>query len=138
MKDTLAEQYRNGQTQRRSVRSIFAQRLRALESRYSLLAQSLFSILDQAIVSGTSFLSEAIICRLTTPDKLGLYYLFLSIVIIASAVQDAAISVPYMVYCRRREGRELAEYSGSVWIHHLGLWAMSVVLLLAIIAVMIV
>ncbi len=136
MKADSAKHCIKRESRRRVVLAPVAMRLKTLENRYPSMAQSLLSILDQAIVSGTSFLSAAIIGRLTTPRELGLYYLVLSIVIIAAAVQDSAVSAAYMVYCRRRTGRELEEYSGSVWIQHLVLSAMSIVVLLAIIAVL--
>jgi O-antigen/teichoic acid export membrane protein len=123
-------------SQRTRIMTMPGRRLNSLESRYPALTQSCLSIVDQAIVSGTSFVSAAIIGRLTTPDELGLYYLVLSIVIIASAVQDAAVSAPLMVYFRPRKGRELEEYSGSAWIQHFVLSAMSIIVLLVIIAVL--
>src|SRR4051812_9888997 len=122
-------------TQRGNVRAMLARRLKSLESRYPSEAQSLFSILDQAIVSGTSFVSAAMIGRLTTPDQLGLYYLVLSIVLIVAAVEDCAVMAPFLVYSRRRKGRELEEYTGSVWIQHFVLCGVSVFILLALIAI---
>ena len=88
------------------------------------------------MVSGTSFFTAAIIGRLTTPHELGLYYLVLSIVIVGSAIQDSAVSAPYLVYCKRRQGRELEEYSGSAWLHLLAYCATSILVLLGMIAVL--
>jgi O-antigen/teichoic acid export membrane protein len=94
----------------------------------------MLSILDQAIVSGTSFLTAAIVGRLTSPDFLGLYYLILSIALIVSGIQEYAIAGPYIVYSKRRTGRELAEYAGSFWLQHLVLTALATVgLLVAIV-----
>lgn len=136
MKVDLTKHGREGVSERGSVLTAVAQRFKSLENRYPSASQSLLSIFDQAVVSGTSFLTAAIIGRLTAPDELGLYYLVLSIVIVGAAIQDSAVSAPYLVYCKRRQGRELAEYSGSVWIHLLAVCAISVVVLLAMIVVM--
>ena len=75
MKVDSIEYQRENEPQRRGVLAMFALRLKSLESRYPSELQSLLSIFDQAIVSSTSFISAAIIGRLTTPDQLGLYYL---------------------------------------------------------------
>ena len=113
-----------------------ASRLKALEAKFPAVSQSLLSIVDQAIVSGTSFVSAVIIGRMTTVDELGLYYLVLSITLVATAIQDSAVFAPFLVYSKRRHGRELEEYTGSVWIQLFLLRAISVVLLLAMILVL--
>jgi O-antigen/teichoic acid export membrane protein len=97
--------------------------------------QGLLSIFDQAIVSGTSFVTAAIIGRTTSPGELGLYYLLLSIVVVVSGVQDQLVLSPYVVYSKRRTGRELAEYAGSIWVHQFVLLALTAVGLLVAIAV---
>lgn len=107
------------QSERSSVLTAFALQIKALENRYPSASQSLFSILDQAIVSGTSFLTAVIVGRLTSADHLGLYYLILSLIVLASGIQEYLIAGPYMVLSKRRSGEELAEYGGSVWVHHL-------------------
>src|SRR6476660_3937841 len=123
MNADVTKQGRESETERGGVLAMVALRLKSLEERYPSLSQSLLSIIDQAIVSGTSFLSAAIIGHLTTPDELGMYYLVLSIAIVGAAIQDATVSAPYLVYCKQRHGRELEEYSGSVWIQHFVLCA---------------
>jgi O-antigen/teichoic acid export membrane protein len=110
-----------------------ASRLKALEAKFPAVSQSLLSIVDQAIVSGTSFVSAVIIGRMTTVDQLGLYYLVLSITLVATAIQDSAVFAPFLVYSMRRRGRELEEYTGSVWIQLFLLCAISIGLLLTMI-----
>ena len=124
------------EAERSSVLARLVLRLKSLETRFPSMSQSLLSILDQAIVSGTSFVSAVIIGRMTTPDEIGLYYLVLSITIVAAAVQDSAVWAPFLVYSKRRHGRELEEYSASVWIQLLLLTAFCVALLPAIILVL--
>src|SRR5215510_5382266 len=101
--------------ERDSILATAAARLKSLQSRFPAVSQSMLSILDQAIVSGTSFVSAVIVGRMTTPDEIGLYYLVLSITLVAASVQDSAVWAPFLVYCKRRHGRELEEYSASVW-----------------------
>jgi O-antigen/teichoic acid export membrane protein len=79
------------------------------------------ALVDQALVSGTSFLTSVIIGRLCTREDLGLYFLGLSLVLIARGVQDQLISTPYMVYGNRHRDAALAAYTGSTLIHQVGL-----------------
>lgn len=111
-------------------------RLRTLWERFPLASKGLLSVFDQAIVSGTSFVTVVIIGRMTSPDELGLYYLTLSIVLVMLGIQEQLITAPYTVYFRRRHGTELALYAGSTWIHHFALTIVTVVGLLATIAVL--
>jgi O-antigen/teichoic acid export membrane protein len=120
-------------TNGRSLASI-SMRIKALEERFPSASQGLLSIFDQGVVSATAFLTAAIVGRLTSPDQLGLYYLVLSIVILVSGVQDAAIGGPYMVLSKRRHGQELAEYSGSMWVHQFVLTALTFCMLCIAIA----
>jgi O-antigen/teichoic acid export membrane protein len=98
--------------------------VQAMLRRFPSASQGILSIFDQAIVSATSFFTAVIVGRMSTPDEFGLYYLMLSVVLIASGVHEQLIAAPYMVYSKRRQGQELAEYAGSVWLHHLGLMAL--------------
>ena len=136
MNNDLTQCPRECESQRSGALTAIGLRFKALAKRFPSASQGLLSIVDQAIVSGTSFLTVAIIARTTAPDELGLYYLILSIVIIVSAIQDNVVSAPYMVYSKRHQACELAEYSGSTWIHYLALSAVTVVGLLATIVIL--
>lgn len=87
--------------------------------RYTALSQGALSLVDQAIVSGTSFVTAMLIGRSTTKETMGLYFLIASIVIVAVGVQESIISSPYIIYSKRRSGPALAQFNGSVWFHHL-------------------
>lgn len=89
-----------------------------LQERYPVALQSCFAIFDQAIVSGTSFLTAVLIGRTVSQAELGMYYLVLSVILVITAAQEQIVVAPYLVYSKRRRGRELAEYSGSLWLHH--------------------
>jgi O-antigen/teichoic acid export membrane protein len=75
------------------------------------------SIFDQAVVSATNFATTLIIARLCTKADVGIYYLAWTLVLFIVAAQGNLISVPYTIYCRRREGSSLASYSGSMLVH---------------------
>ncbi len=77
------------------------------------------SILDQAVVSATNFATTLIIARLCSKADVGVYYLAWTLILFIVAAQANLISVPYTVYCRRREGQSLASYSGSMLVHQL-------------------
>jgi hypothetical protein len=79
------------------------------------------AIFDQAVVSGTSFLTAVIIGRLGSRDMLGVYYLAWQVVLLVQSVQERTISIPYMIYCSRRKGDALAAYTGSALAHQLSL-----------------
>jgi O-antigen/teichoic acid export membrane protein len=91
----------------------------AVVRRFPLASRGLLSIIDQAVYSGTSFATAVLIGRATSPDQLGIYYLMISIILAISGVQEQLVAAPYVVYSKRRQGRELAEYAGSMWAHNL-------------------
>jgi O-antigen/teichoic acid export membrane protein len=113
--------------------SLIVGRVSAIELRFPVAAKGLLSIFDQAIYSGTSFLTAVLIGRVTSPEQLGLYYLVLSIILVISGVQEQIVSAPYLVYSKRRHGDDLAEYAGSNWAQHFAVTLLSVLgLLIAI------
>src|SRR5262245_51707925 len=96
----------------------FIEALRTTVQRFPSATKGALSIFDQALVSGTSFLTAAIVGRLTTPDQLGLYYMVLSIVLTVSGIQEQLIGGPFMVLSKRRRGDDLVTYGGSNWLYH--------------------
>jgi O-antigen/teichoic acid export membrane protein len=67
-------------------------------------------------------------------EELGVYYLALSIVYFARGIQEQIVSAPYMIYCSRKQGRELAEYAGSALLHQCAVMAVTAIVLLAALA----
>jgi O-antigen/teichoic acid export membrane protein len=98
------------------------------------LTKSGLSVIDQGVVSGTNFATSVLLGRLATQEDLGVYYLALSVVYFARAVQEQLVSAPYMIYCGRKEGQALAEYAGSALMHQCVMMAATVVVLLAALA----
>ena len=87
------------------------------------LEKAALSIFDQAVYSGTTFVTAVIVGRSTSPSELGIYYLTLTIVMVLFGVHDNVVSGPYTIFSARKRGLELAEYTGSMWAHHLVLTA---------------
>ena len=104
--------------ERSSAFELVAMRICAASERFPTAHKGLLSIIDQGLVSGTTFATAVIIGRLTSPETLGLFYLLFSIVLITSGVIEQIVSTPYNVYSKRRRGRELAAFAGSMWAHH--------------------
>ena len=105
-------------TQRSTALSAVVWRILDTGRRFPSASQGIISIFDQVLVSGTSFVTAAIVGRCTSPDQLGLYYLVLSAVLLVSGFHEQVIAAPYMVLSKRRHGQELAEYGGSIWQYH--------------------
>jgi O-antigen/teichoic acid export membrane protein len=83
----------------------------------SLLHKSVLAVFDQAVVSGTSFLTSVVLGRMCAREELGVYYLVLSIVFFVRGIQEQLVSAPYMIYSQRREGEALERYAGSSLAH---------------------
>jgi O-antigen/teichoic acid export membrane protein len=92
------------------------------------------SIFDQVIFSGAAFASAVIIGRACSEEQLGLYYLTRTFVLVLFGIQANLIIRPCTVFSARFRGRELAEYTGSMWTHYLvlmGIGMLAIVLLIA-------
>lgn len=90
-----------------------------VKSAEPLVRLGAFSILDQAIVSGTNFLTMLILARACSQEELGIYSLAWTVVLFLAAAQANLVSVPYTMYCHRRTGEALADYAGSAMVHQL-------------------
>jgi O-antigen/teichoic acid export membrane protein len=76
------------------------------------------AILDQAILSGTSFLTTVLIGRAAGPEELGLYSLGFTLSVLILIVQESLVAAPYTVFAQRLHGAARAEYAGSALAHH--------------------
>lgn len=90
----------------------------------SLVKSGSLAIADQAVVSGTSFVTS-ILLGWSGKTELGIYYLALATLVFFRGVQEQLIAAPYMVYASRRSGTDAEEYAGSALLHHLALGALS-------------
>jgi O-antigen/teichoic acid export membrane protein len=94
----------------------------------------MLSILDQAVVSGTNFVTSVIIGRLTSQEELGIYALALSVALFLRGIQCELVCSPYLVYCNR--GRNDPAFGGSAVVHFLILTALHTVFLCGLAAVL--
>lgn len=86
-----------------------------------------FAMLDQALVSGTSFMGTVVVGRLAGPEELGLYSLGTTLVLLLMVTQDAIVSTPYTVFSPRLEVGNRAKYAGSVLIHQMAFGALALI-----------
>lgn len=97
-----------------------------------MLQKSVLSILDQAIVSGTSFVTSVIVGRACGTTELGAYYLALTVVFFVRGIQEQLVFAPYMIYCGRKRGEETSLYAGSSLVHQLIVMLIAIVVMLGI------
>ena len=89
--------------------------------------QGALSVADQAVVSAASFLTGEILADATTKEELGIDHPLFRCRRFAG-IQSQLVAMPYMFYCHRYEGDDLAAYSGSVVAHQIGLSAAAAVI----------
>jgi O-antigen/teichoic acid export membrane protein len=104
----------------RGVLGLARRRVRELTAS-PLLQKSGLAVFEQAVVSGTSFATSVLLGRCAPREELGIYYLALSIVFFARGIQEQLVCAPYMIYCGRKQGAALAEYTGSALLHQCGI-----------------
>ena len=70
------------------------------------------ALADQAVVSGTSFLTTVMIARWAYPNELGIYAMAISLLVSWVAVQETLVLLPYTVH-RHRSQAPPTEQAGS-------------------------
>jgi len=70
------------------------------------------SLVDQTVVSGTSFLTTILIGRTCSAKELGLYSLGFSLLLVALTALQTLVMAAYTIHSPRREGRAHAELAG--------------------------
>ena len=91
------------------------------------------AIVDQAVVSGVSFLTTILIGRFTNPEQLGLYSLATSLVLGVLVVQTSLITMPFALGHHRAAGSDDAasrSYAGSTLLIQIALTGLVIVALL--------
>ncbi len=76
--------------------------------------KGVIALADQAIVSGTSFLTTVTIGRMCGAGDLGVFSLGFGWVLMLAGVQQSLVLSPYIVYSHRFKSRSLGVYAGSV------------------------
>jgi O-antigen/teichoic acid export membrane protein len=77
------------------------------------------SLIDQATVSGTRFLTTLLVARFTGMDELGIYSIAVSMVLTVYAVEHALTTGPYTVFSARDDSQRKHQRAGSICIHFL-------------------
>lgn len=85
--------------------------------RGSDLACSLLAIFDQAMISGTNFVTAVLIGRCCGAESLGLYSLVAAALAMTIGLQDQLITAPFVLYRNRWRPNRLRTYTGSVFVH---------------------
>lgn len=83
------------------------------------------SLIDQAVVSGTRFLTTVIVGRMCGAEELGAYALGFSVVVLVTVLQESLITTPYIIFSNRQSGSDRREHAGSVLVHHAMLAALA-------------
>jgi len=86
------------------------------------------ALADQAVVSGTSFLTTVLVGRWVEPSALGAYSIAISLLFSLWCVQESLISFPYTVQRHHAHGMP-AEYAGSSLAHNCQLSVLAAVAL---------
>lgn len=96
----------------------------------SRLKQGTFVLVDQGICSANTFISGIVIGRSLSKDHFGLYMLGLTLVVLLTDFQTAAISTPYMINRAGRSGAEALRYAGATLCRQLLLSLIAAILLI--------
>lgn len=84
----------------------------ALEAGRKSLRTHVLALADQAVVSGTSFLTFILVSHWTNPSQLGVYSIGISVLVSALAVQHSMVLLPYIIERFRPLGT-VAEHAGT-------------------------
>lgn len=87
------------------------------------------SLFDQAVVSGTRFMTTVLVGRLCGPSELGVYSLGFAVIVLVSNLQDSLICGPFVVYRNWVANDRRSRYSGSTFVHQLVLSGIAAALL---------
>ena len=79
--------------------------------------QGALTLADQAVTSGTNFLTTVILGRACLQHELGLYAMGFSLVVVLMGISRALIWMPYTTHSPHLAGPRLARYTGSVTAH---------------------
>ena len=113
MDGSLVSDVRVESASARWVDSPLARMLRGPSGKHAL------AVLDQAVVSGTSFLTTILLGRWCGAGELGVYSLGFSLLVTWGCVQESLIAMPYTIYRHRPMFGSAAEYAGGVLVHQL-------------------
>jgi O-antigen/teichoic acid export membrane protein len=79
----------------------------------SRLGRPLAALIDQAVVSGASFLTAVMVGRLAGEQQLGLYSLGFTLVVLACGIQESLVLIPYTVFAARAADEQRPQFAAS-------------------------
>jgi O-antigen/teichoic acid export membrane protein len=97
----------------------------------TLSGKDTLAVIDQAVVSGTSFLTTVLIGRWCGAGQLGVYSLGFTLLVTWACVQESLIALPYTIHRHRPLPETQAEYAGSALVHQGFLSALALITLAA-------
>ncbi len=84
---------------------------------HTVARRGLLSLVDQVVVSGTSFLTTIILGRTCLPAELGLYAIGFNLGVVLLGIPKALIWTPYTTFCPGMPENDRRWYSGSTLAH---------------------
>jgi O-antigen/teichoic acid export membrane protein len=84
----------------------------------AVASQTVLALADQAVVSGTRFLTTLIVGRLGGPTELGAYTLAFGWLVLIAALQESLITLPFTVFGNRLVASRRAAAAGSAVVHY--------------------
>ena len=74
---------------------------------------TMMSLLDQIVVSGTRFATTVMVGRFGSESELGYYSLVFSVFVLLVSFQESLVSVPYTVFVKRLSADDQRKYAAS-------------------------
>ncbi|WP_182870768.1 lipopolysaccharide biosynthesis protein [Rhodopirellula sp. JC639] len=91
---------------------------------------TMLSLLDQVIVSGTRFATTVMVGRFGSESELGYYSLAFSVFVLLVGFQESLISIPYTVFVKRLSPDDQRKYGASSLAQAIGLNLIAMLVLL--------
>ena len=100
---------------------------RSVSGAHTWATKGLLALADQAVVSGSNFLTAVLVGRLCGAEQLGVYALAFTFLVVAVNIQASLVTAPYTFFANHVRGRRRRILAGSSFVH-LGLLMPLVVL----------
>lgn len=81
--------------------------------------RGLLAIVDQGVVSATSFATVLILGRLLSQETLGIYHLTIGLFFFLQCISDQLVNLPFLIRQSRLAPSRVLRLSGSVFVHNL-------------------
>lgn len=95
--------------------------------------KGVLALFDQAVFSGSNFLTTVVIGRFCGLDQLGVYSLAFAVLIFLAVIHESLVWTPYTIFSHRLKPGERPEYAGTILFIQ-GLFSLSGVVVLLVLA----